>query len=72
MLEYIKYLGKHSSIYFAGDFIYKSIYILLIPLYARYLSVSDYGTIETIRAIGSVLIILYTLGLDSAFGRFYI
>ena len=71
MLEHIKRLGRHSLIYLTGDFVYKGIVIFLIPLYTRYLTTGGYGIIESVRAVGSVLVIVYALGLDSALGRFY-
>jgi len=71
MFKYIKKLTKHSFIYGFGDLLYKGLNIILIPLYTRYLTTSDYGIIEVVRSIGSILLILYTLGLDSALARYY-
>lgn len=71
MKNHIKRIGTNSTIYLLGDLIYKGIALLLIPLYTRFLSTDEYGTIETLRAISSILMIIFDFGLGSALNRFY-
>ena len=47
----IKRLTKHSAIYGVGGFIQRALAVLLLPLYLKYLSKSDYGTNETLVAL---------------------
>jgi O-antigen/teichoic acid export membrane protein len=64
-------LGKHSAIYGLGGLVSRILAVLLLPLYTRYLSPSDYGKVETLIALTTVLGILLRLGITSAFFRFY-
>ncbi len=67
----LKRLGKHSVIYGLGGLVSRILAVLLLPLYTRYLSTSDYGQIETLIAAVTVLTIVLQLGISSAFFRFY-
>lgn len=71
MLHQLKRLGKHSVVYGLGGLISRVLALLLLPLYTRYLSPSDYGAIETLIAGSAVLVTLLRLGISSAFFRFY-
>ena len=64
-------LGKHSVIYGLGGLVSRILAVLLLPLYTRYLSPSDYGKIETLVAATTVLTIVLRAGISSAFFRFY-
>src|SRR4029450_7388616 len=68
---HLKRLGKHSAIYGLGGLVSRILAVLLLPLYTRYLSPSDYGKVETLIALTTVLGILLRLGITSAFFRFY-
>ena len=48
MFEQIKRLVRHSAIYGIGGFVSRILAVLLLPLYTRYLSPSDYGAIATL------------------------
>ena len=61
MLERLKELLRHSAIYGLGSIVARILAVLLLPLYTRYLTPSDYGLIETLVA----------QGMKSAFFRFY-
>src|ERR671930_952900 len=71
MFEQIKRLAKHSLIYGLGGLVSRILAVLLLPLYTRYLSPSDYGKVETLIAFTTVLGILLAMGITSAFFRFY-
>src|SRR3990170_5070352 len=63
-------LGKHSAIYGLGGLVSRVLAVLLLPLYTRYLSTSDYGKVETLVAATTVLAIVLRGGISSAFFRF--
>jgi O-antigen/teichoic acid export membrane protein len=67
----LRRLGKHSVIYGLGGLVSRVLAVLLLPLYTRYLSPSDYGKVETLVAATTVLTILLRFGISSAFFRFY-
>ena len=71
MFERIKELLRHSAIYGLGSIVARIVGVLLLPLYTRYLSPSDYGLIETLVALSAVLTALVAQGMKSAFFRFY-
>jgi O-antigen/teichoic acid export membrane protein len=67
----LKRLGKHSVIYGLGGLVSRILAVILLPLYTRYLTPSDYGKVETLIALTTVLGILLAMGITSAFFRFY-
>ncbi len=71
LAEQIQRLGKHSVIYGLGGLIQRIVAVLLLPLYTRYLSPSDYGAIEALVALSAVLFALLRAGIQSSFFRFY-
>ena len=64
-------LGRHSVIYGLGGLVSRILAVLLLPLYTRYLTPADYGKIETLVALTTVLAIVLRAGISSAFFRFY-
>jgi O-antigen/teichoic acid export membrane protein len=67
----LRRLGKHSAIYGLGGLVQRILAVLLLPVYTRFLSPSDYGAVETLIALTTVLVITLRLGITSAFFRFY-
>jgi O-antigen/teichoic acid export membrane protein len=67
----LKRLGKHSAIYGLGGLVSRILAVLLLPLYTRYLTPSDYGKVETLIALTTVVGIVLRFGIHSAFFRFY-
>ena len=67
----LRRLGKHSAIYGLGGLVSRILAVLLLPLYTRYLSPSDYGKVETLIALTTVIGIVLRMGIQSAFFRFY-
>jgi len=47
----IQRLGKHSVIYGVAGLIQRIVAVLMLPLYMRYLTPSDYGAIEVLGAL---------------------
>src|SRR2546425_6669242 len=67
----LKRLARHSLVYGLGGLVSRILAVLLLPLYTRYLSKADYGAIETLIALTTVLVIVLRAGISSAFFRFY-
>jgi len=68
---YLKRLAASLGAYQLANILAKVIGVVMLPLYTRYLSTADYGTIELL-ANGVILIsILVRLGMIEAFLRFY-
>lgn len=67
----LRRLGKHSAIYGLGGLVSRILAVLLLPLYTRYLSPSDYGKVETLIALTTVVGIVLRMGIHGAFFRFY-
>jgi len=64
-------LGRHSLIYGVGGLVSRIVAVLLLPVYTHYLTPADYGKIETLIALTTVLGIILRAGISSAFFRFY-
>jgi len=62
---------KTGKWYILSSIFTKGIGLLLLPIYTRYLSPSDYGILNTLTSIAQIIPIFLSLYLDSAFGRFY-
>ncbi|HEX9417037.1 MAG TPA: oligosaccharide flippase family protein [Gaiellaceae bacterium] len=71
MFRQLLTLARHSAIYGLGGLVARILAIVLLPLYTSYLTTSDYGAIETLIAMATVLAVLLRLGTQSAFFRFY-
>jgi O-antigen/teichoic acid export membrane protein len=71
MKQYIKEIGKHSIIYTISNILTRAAGLILIPIYTRFLSTSDYGIVANVVAIVNVLSIFYSLGIGAAWSRFY-
>ena len=66
----LRRLGRHSVIYGLGGLVSRILAVLLLPLYTHYLSPADYGRIETLVALTTVLSIVLRFGIQPAFFRF--
>jgi O-antigen/teichoic acid export membrane protein len=67
----IKRLARHSAIYGVGGLIQRVLAVLLLPLYTRYLSDEDYGAIEMLVALTTILFTLLRAAIQNSFFRFY-
>jgi O-antigen/teichoic acid export membrane protein len=67
----IKTLGKESVVYGLSGIISKFIGFILLPFFARTLSVEDYGDISILQSYFFFISAVSMLGLDSAFLRWY-
>ncbi len=71
MKQYIKEISKHSIIYTISNFLTKATGLILIPIYTRYLTTSDYGIVSNVLAIINFLSVLYIFGMNAVWGRFF-
>jgi O-antigen/teichoic acid export membrane protein len=71
MLKDIKRLLKHSFIYSLGNIAMRSGAFILLPLYTHHLTVAEYGILELLGSISSVLSSFLSIGLAHATLRFY-
>lgn len=67
----LKFLMTHSSIYGLGAVVSRIVSFLLLPLYTRYLTPTDYGVLETIDISNGVIGVVVTVGIAMALSRFY-
>lgn len=67
----IKSLFSDSIIYGLSNSLGKFISFMLIPLYTKYLTPTDFGTFSLINTFSILISIIAILGLDSAVYRFY-
>lgn len=71
MKEEFGRLFKHSSIYSIGNIAMRAGAFILLPLYTRYLTVSEYGILELLNATSQIVTSLVGIGLAHATLRFY-
>ncbi len=64
-------LLKHTSIYSLSWFASAASGILLLPVYTRYLSVADYGSVDLVNQINMILRIVFIAGFTYSVGRFF-
>ncbi|MCF8296628.1 MAG: oligosaccharide flippase family protein [Saprospiraceae bacterium] len=67
----IKDFTKDTVIYGLGNVLKKGIGLLLIPLYTRYLTTSDYGILDSLSTLTFFLSALAGLGLATATPRYF-
>jgi O-antigen/teichoic acid export membrane protein len=67
----LRRLGTNSGIYAVGNALARGTPLLLVPVFTRVLTPSDYGTLAIAAAVGSLLSIVFLLSLDSAITTMY-
>lgn len=71
MYSAFKRTGKDAAIYGIGQGLTKVVAFLLVPLYTRYLTQSDFGKLGLLATINAILGVVYAIGLTSALFRSY-
>jgi O-antigen/teichoic acid export membrane protein len=71
MYEQLRRLARHSAAYTVGSAIGKAFAFIIVPLYTRELTRSDYGAYVLLNAGAAVLGVLFELGVSSSVMRFY-
>lgn len=67
-----KKIGKNISLFAISNFLPKIFSFILIPLYTRYLSTEDYGTVDLLITTVSLLIPILTVNIQDSILRFTI
>lgn len=67
----LKGLAGNSFIYGLGSVLLKSISVLVLPLYTRYLTPADYGIVALGTTLSALLSLVLPLSLYSAVARFF-
>ena len=71
MLARIKSLFRNLAIYGLGDVATSVVSLLLLPVYTKYLTPSDYGVIAMLLTVEASGKIIFRWGVDTAFMRLY-
>ena len=69
MFNRILSLAKHTAVYGIGDLLGRAVGVLLVPLYARQLTLEDNGVISLAYAFIGFSAVFYSLGLNPALIR---
>ena len=67
----LRELARHTVVYGLGSVGVSLIGFVLIPVYTRYLTTEEYGTLALLLLLQAVLMRFYDLGLTNSVGRFY-
>lgn len=71
MRQYIKEIGKESTIYSISNILTKAIGFILIPVYTKFLSTDQYGIISLVTSLIGFMATFYNFGMSAAWARFY-
>lgn len=71
MIKHFKRLGKQVLVYGLGDTINKLIGILILPLFSRFLTPSDYGVAGILVITNTLILGLCDLGMSNGMARFF-
>tara|TARA_B100001971_G_C18251602_1_gene578674 strand:+ start:1214 stop:2695 length:1482 start_codon:yes stop_codon:yes gene_type:complete len=69
-LHPLKQLASQTAIYGLSSIVGRLLNYLLVPLYTRYFSPTEYGVVTELYAYVAFLVIILTYGLETAFFRF--
>ena len=71
MFHYLKQTMKHSAVYSFANLLQKGVGFLMIPVYTRFLSPTDYGVLEMLDLTMMVISMISGMKIGSAIVRFY-
>ena len=71
MFQKFRELSKNLAIYGLGDVAISVINLLLLPVYVRFLSPGDYGALALLGTVEVIAKIVFRMGLDGSFMRFF-
>jgi len=72
LFEQLKRLFKHSAFYGLANLLNKAFAIVLLPIYTRFLTLSEYGILEILLVTSSFVLLILQLGMGSALFRMII
>ena len=64
-------LIKNTSIYTLGNIIPQIANFFLLPLYTAYLTPADYGIVQSMQILTTILVVFFTLAVDRSVYRLY-
>lgn len=64
-------LVKNTSLYTIGNILPKAATFLLLPLYTRYLTPADYGIVNSMNVLLTILTIFFTMAIERSIYRLY-
>jgi O-antigen/teichoic acid export membrane protein len=67
----VRGLARKSIIYGVGSVLVRGVSLFVLPLYTRFLSPSEYGTVALGTTLTALLSIVFPLGLQNAIGPFF-
>jgi O-antigen/teichoic acid export membrane protein len=67
----VKVLARHGSIYGLANVLGRIISFIMLPIYTRYLTPADYGTLELIYLTTNIIEMVIGLRIEAAVSRFY-
>ncbi len=71
MLDELRKLFKHTSVYGAGNMLGKLVGFFMIPIYTRYLGPGDYGILELLDLSLMLTGVLMTMWMNASIVRYY-
>jgi O-antigen/teichoic acid export membrane protein len=71
MIEDLKNVIKHGSLYLLGNMLTRMVSFLMLPIYTRFLTTADYGVLEIVTLVSMLLSIVFSLRLAGAMTRYY-
>ena len=70
--SHIKKLFSHTVIYGLGIVLNKSVNFILLPVYTRYYTPQEIGMLTLLQSISFFLMVIYALGMETSFMKFFI
>ncbi len=64
-------LGKNTLVYSAASIVGRLVSVIMLPVYTRYLTPSDYGLLQLLDITVEVTALLFSAGIRSGLQRFY-
>jgi O-antigen/teichoic acid export membrane protein len=64
-------IGKNSMIYLVGQALSRAVGFFMIPVYTRYIAPANYGAMEIIEILSSILLLTISIGASDGMSRYY-
>ena len=62
---------KNTSLYTIGNIVPQAAGFFLLPIYTRYLSPADYGIVNSMQVLNTILAVVFTLAIERSIYRLY-
>ncbi len=66
-----KVIARHTAVYGMANVLDRAVSFIMLPVYTRFLTPGDYGTLELIGMTVTLLAVTLGLGIEAAVSRFY-